>query len=522
MGLLHDLRYGKGSFLAASAAVALAIAAPLAAEVRLPHGFGDHAVLQRDAPIHIWGWSDPREHITVQFHAQTRQTAANEYGEWSLWLAPESAGGPYTMSVKGEGSGEASGAPVSFSDLLVGDVWFASGQSNMEFPLRGFPGNAVLKDGDKETANATLPQVRLLRIDHKASNSPLDDVGGAWTTCTPQTAAEFSAVAYFFGREIQQKEHVPIGLIDSTWGGTPIEAWTSLDALSADSSLMPVFASWAHFADQQARLPLVIAEEKREDAAAAQAQQPKPAHPWRPAPESWQPAALFNGMIAPLTPYSIKGVIWYQGETNSAPERAPLYEKLFAAMIAGWRSSWQQGQFPFLFAQISSFNSPGESWGLLRDQQRRTLSVAGTAMAVTLDVGDPGNVHPSDKQTVGARLALAALATVYGKQLEFSGPLFRQAVRENGGMRVYFDHAAGLRAHGDSLIGFELAGPDRKFYPAKAVIGAASGISSGNGSVVVTSERVSDPVYVRYAWPGATTANLYNSADLPASTFTSE
>ncbi len=242
---------------------------------------------------------------------------------------------------------------------------------------------------------------------------------------------------------------------------------------------MPAFATWARFADEQTRLPAVIAEEKREDAAAAAAHEPKPKHPWHPQPESWQPGALYNGMIAPLTPYSIKGVIWYQGETNSSPERAPLYEKLFSTMITGWRSAWQQGEFPFLFVQISSFNSPGESWGRLRDQQRRTLAVANTAMAVTLDVGQADNVHPPDKQTVGARLAVAALATVYGQPVEYSGPLFRQAVPEGGAMRVSFSHAAGLRAHGDTLVGFEVAGKDHTFYPAKASI--ADGCGGGRG-----------------------------------------
>jgi sialate O-acetylesterase len=494
---------------------ALLVAAPLAAEVRLPHSLSDHAVLQRDAPIHIWGWADPKEHVSVEFHTQTREATANEYGQWSLWLAPESAGGPYTLQVKGA----ATAAPLSVTDLLVGDVWFASGQSNMEFPLKGFPGQAVLKDQEKEIANATLPQVRLLRVEHKGANFPVEDVSATWTSCTPQTAADFSAVAYFFGREIQQKEHVPIGLIDSTWGGTPIEAWISFDALSGDASLMPAFASWARFADQQTRLSEVVAEEKREDGAAAQAGQPKPTHPWHPAPESWQPGALYNGMIAPLTPYSIKGVIWYQGETNSAPERAPLYEKLFSTMINGWRGDWQQGQFPFLFAQISSFHSPKENWGMLRDQQRRTLAVANTAMAETLDVGLADNVHPPDKQTVGARLATAALATVYGKPVEYSGPLFRQAAREDNGLRVYFDHANGLRTHGAALLGFEVAGKDHTFYPAKATI-----VETGaqRGSVLVHSDSVAEPVYVRYAWQNVTDANLYNAADLPAPTFTSE
>jgi sialate O-acetylesterase len=518
---MRTLKPGGGALrqavlLLAGAMVSISTAATLPAEVRLPHILSDHGVLQREAPIHIWGWAQPKEKVQVQFHAQKRAVTANEFGEWGLWLAPETAGGPFTLSVQGE-----SGSPITYTDMLVGDVWFASGQSNMEIPLKGFPGSAVIRNADAEIASANLPQVRLLRVDHKTSDAPVEDLSGSWTLCTPATATEFSAVAYFFGREIQQKEHVPIGLIDSTWGGTPVEAWTSFDALSADASLMPALASWARFADQQTRLAAVEAEEKREDAAAEAAHQPKPSHPWHPFAQSWAPAALYNGMIAPATPYTIKGVIWYQGETNSAFDRAPLYNKLFATMIADWRRDWHQGEFPFLFVQISSFNSPGENWGMLRDQQRRTLSVANTAMAVSLDVGEADNVHPADKQTVAARLALAAEVMVYGKMdrsgnpIEFSGPLYREMTRENGAIRVYFDHSgSALHARGASLLGFELAGRDGKFVPAQAVIEGQT--------VLVSSPQVPEPVNVRYAWQSATPANLYNAVDLPASTFTSE
>ena len=483
-----------------------------AAEIRLPHLFGDHMVLQRGGPIHVWGWSQPEEKITVRFHAQTRTTEANAEGEWSLWLMPEQAGGPYTLAV--QGSLGAAASPVTFSDILVGDVWLASGQSNMEMPLKGFPGNAVLKNGAAEIAHATLPQVRLLRIDHNSSDVPVEDVDSSWTLCTPETAADFSAVAYFFGREINQKEKVPIGLIDATWGGTPVASWISLDGISADSSLMPIFAARARFADEQSRLPRVEAAEKREDAAAAAAHQPLPWHPWRPEEKSWLPAALFNGMIAPMTRYSIKGVIWYQGESDSAPATAPMYARSFSAMIGDWRSHWQEGNLPVLYVQISSFKSNGEEWGVVRDQQRRTLAVSNTAMAVTLDVGTPGNVHPPDKQTVGARLALAARSLVYGEEVEYAGPLFRQATIDGAGMRVWFDHAAGLKSRGDTLEGFEIAGADKQFVPAVATIDGSS--------VLVTSAAVKDPRYVRYGWENVTAANLYNGAELPASTFTSE
>ena len=488
----------------------------LSAEVRLPQLLSDHGVLQREAPIHIWGWAAPKEKVEVRFHAQKRSVTANEFGEWGLWFAPESAGGPFTLNVQGE-----TGAPISYTDMLVGDVWFASGQSNMEMPLKGFDADTRIKNGDAEIAAATLPQVRLLRVEHKTALFPQQDLVGMWTLCTPETAADFSAVAYFFGREIQQKEHVPIGLIDSTWGGTPVEAWTSMDALAADPALMPAFATWAHFGDQQSNLVAVQAAEKSADADADQAHQPKPKHPWHPFAESWAPAELYNGMIAPATPYTIKGAIWYQGETNSPPDRAPLYNKLFSTMISNWRHDWHQGEFPFLYVQISSFNSPSEDWGTLRDQQRRTLSLTKTAMAVSLDVGNFSNVHPADKQTVGARLALAAESMVYnhveksGKPLEYSGPLYRQMTREDSKVRVYFDHAGReLHAKGPELLGFELAGKDHKFVPATAVIDGQT--------VVVSSPQVADPVSVRYAWQGFTNANLYNAVDLPASTFTSE
>jgi len=485
------------------------------AEIRLPNILSSHAVLQRDEPIHIWGWSDAGETVTVRFHGQTRTASADDLGKWSLWLMPEQAGGPYTLTVQGNSTSDA-GSHITLSDILVGDVWVASGQSNMELPLKGFPGSAVLKNGEQEIAHANLPTVRLLYIEEKSSYYPLDDTPATWTECTPQTAAGFSAVAYFFGRDINAREHVPIGLIDSTWGGTPVDSWISMDRIGSDAGLMPIFASWAHFTNRLTDRSLVLAKEKREDEAAEQAHQPKPEHSWHPDGLSWQPASLYNGMIAPLVPYTIKGAIWYQGETNSDPERAPYYARFFQAMIQDWRTHWHEGNFPFLYVQISNFYSPNEDWGAVRDAQRRTLSVANTAMAVTLDVGTKDNVHPPDKQTVGARLALAARAIVYGEpQLEYSGPLFRTATIEGSSIRVWFDHAKdGLTAHGPQLEGFEVAGSDGKFGPATAKIEGST--------VVVEAQGVSHPKAVRYGWASWTDANLFNKAGLPASTFTSQ
>jgi sialate O-acetylesterase len=404
---------------------------------------------------------------------------------------------------------------IVLDDVLIGDVWFASGQSNMEMPLKGFPG-APLKNSAEEIAHADQPQLRLLYVPHKSSEFPLRDSDTAWTLCTPQTAANFSAAAYFFGRELANREHVAIGLIDSTWGGTVAEAWLSLKAISSDAALMPLFARRAEMMEAQADAAAIREMEKREDAAAREKGLPPPRHSWRPDPASWAPAGLFNAMVAPFTPYAIKGVIWYQGESNSRRAFAPLYAKLFPALIKDWRAQWREGDFPFLFVQISSFKSnETEDWAVIREAQRRTLDLANTGMVVTSDIGDPDNVHPADKQTVGARLALAARALAYGEEVEYSGPLFRQASRDGDGVRVWFDHASGgLSAKGGNVEGFEIAGGDGRFVSATARI--------DGDTVLVSSGEVADPKQVRYGWANAPVVNLFNSAGLPASPFTSQ
>ncbi|MBV8866205.1 MAG: sialate O-acetylesterase [Acidobacteriaceae bacterium] len=486
--------------------------APVAhAEVRLPKILSSHMVVQRDRPVHVWGWADPGERVTVTLNSATISATADKFGHWSVYLPPRVAGGPVQITVAGTNR-------IVLDDVLIGDVWFASGQSNMEMPLGGFPGSAVVKNAEKEISQANHPEMRLLLVRHKASAFPLADFEGdeSWTACSPETAAKFSAVAYFFGREIAQHEHIPVGLIDSTWGGTPAESWVSLNGISADAALMPVFSARAQMINEQTDLSSRVALEKREDADARAKGLPPPKHPWHPDPASWDPSWLYNGMVAPALGFGIKGVIWYQGESNSGPERAPLYGKVFRTLIRDWRSRWQQGDFPFLFVQISSFNaSPSEDWPAVREAQRRTLSLAETAMAVTIDVGDRDNIHPPDKQTVGNRLALAARALVYGERVEYSGPAYRQTSGENNCLRVWFDHVAeGLDAKGGAVQGFEVAGDDHRFF-------AATGRIEG-ASVLLTSSQVEQPKYVHYGWQNVPIVNLYNSAGLPASPFTSE
>jgi sialate O-acetylesterase len=495
----------------------LLISLTAAAEVRLPKLWSDHGVIQRDHPIHVWGWADVGERVTATLRNgsganETASVTTDSLGHWSVYLAPRPAGGgAYTLSVSGSNT-------ITLDDLLMGDVWLASGQSNMELPLLGFPGSAVLKNGPEEIKAANHPEIRLLHEAKRFSYFPMQDQDATWQICTPETAATFSAVAYFFAREIQHDQKVPIGVVEADWGGTPAESWTSLDTLGNDAGLMPVFAERAADMDQQADAEAMKARYAREDAAAKAAGRAPEEHPWQPPVEPWAASSLYNGMIAPVTPLAIRGVIWYQGEANASLDRAPLYHRLLSAMIGDWRRQFAQGDFPFLYAQISSYEaSPEEDWGMLRDAQRRTLSVANTAMAVTLDVGDRDNVHPADKQTVGHRLALAARALSYGEDVHHSGPLFRQATTDGTGMRVYFSGADGkLAARGGTLSGFELAGADRRFVPATATIDA------DGMAVTVTSPQMTTPVYMRYAWPNAPDATLMDSAGLPASTFTSE
>jgi sialate O-acetylesterase len=485
---------------------ALLLASTLArAEVSLPKVFSSHMVLQRGMPIHVWGFASPSEQVTVDFHNTTASASADNLGRWSVYLPPQPAGGgPYTLTVRAANT-------ITLDDVLLGDIWFASGQSNMEMPLAGWP-DSPLKDSEKEIAAANHPDVRLLLVDHDTSEFPLDDVKSAtgWSVCTPESARRFSAGAYFFARDIQQHHHVPIGLIDSTWGGTPAEAWMSLHGISSDAGLMPVFAVRA---DRMAS----EAAEQRLDALVKQARaegRTPPERGYHPDPGSYGPANLFNAMVAPFTPLPIRGVIWYQGETNSKLETVELYNRLFSSLILDWRRQWRQGDFPFLFAQISAYQStPEENWGLLRDAQRRTLSLINTGMAVTIDVGNQTNVHPPDKQTVGARLALLARNMVYGENITASGPLFRTAWPQGNAMHILFHNADGLTTRGAEPQGFEVAGADGRFVPANAKIDGST--------IIASSPEVPEPRYVRYAWPNFPANNLTNGAGLPASTFTS-
>jgi sialate O-acetylesterase len=478
---------------------------PLAqAEVLLPVVFSDGMLLQRDLPIHVWGRSAPAEKIAATFRGETRAAVADDLGRWQLYLSPVAAGGPYDLTVSGSNQ-------IVVHNVLVGDVWVASGQSNMEFKMR------QLDNPQAEITAAKYPRIRIMRIKHGYSEYPLTEaaVDQHWAEVSPESVPEFSAVAYYFAREIHQKEKVPVGIIESDWGGTVAETWTSMDALGSDAALMPVFASRAHTMDAEAENLLLDPIHKAQIDKALAAGLPWPKVPWHPMAPMWAPAQLYNAMIAPITPYAIRGVIWYQGESNSKLDRAPSYERLFQTMIRDWRDQWALGNFPFLYVQISSFTSDAmEDWATIRQAQLRALQLRNTAMAVTIDIGNPDDVHPKDKVDVGHRLALAARATVYGEPVEYSGPLVRQITREDHSLRVWFDHARGLQSKGGPPTSFEIAGADGKFVPAEAHVDGQS--------LMVSSPTVAMPVTVRYGWANSPNCNLFNGEGLPASPFEAE
>jgi len=482
----------------------------LPAEVTLPKVLSSHMVVERDLPLHVWGMATPGEDVAVTFRGETRSTKAGQLGRWSVYLSPGAAGGPFAMTVKGTPTaGDAAAQTITLDDVLVGDVWVASGQSNMEFMMK----QAATADAD--LPNAGNDKIRLLMVKQKAIGFPQDDADTeGWTPSTPETAKDFSAAAWYFAREIEKREHVPVGVVDSTWGGTPVEAWTRMGALGEDAVVTGLFASWGRMTEGESNALLMEQNKQRMiDEAKAQGK-PEPVFPWTPQMESWAPGWLYNGMIAPLTPMAIRGVIWYQGETNSKLDRAQIYSRIFSDMILDWRRQWSVGDFPFLFVQISNFKStPAEDWATLRQQQLKTLAVHNTAMAVTIDIGNPDNVHPTDKVDVGLRLARAARVLSYGETLEYSGPIFRQATPEGGSIRAWFDHAKGLMAKGGAPTSFEVAGADGKFAPAAAVIEGET--------IVVTSAAVAEPVSVRYGWANSPECNLFNGEGLPASPFTS-
>lgn len=486
-------------------------AACLSAQVTVPKIFSNHMVIQRNLPVHVWGMAAPGQTVAVNFRNQTGSAISDPLGHWSVYLKPGAAGGPFHLTITPGPSAAQQGTqpPIALDDVMVGDIWLASGQSNMEFPL------SRASTASQDLPNATNPQIRLLMIGKRSSDFAMPDADtNGWTLSMPDTAKDFSAVAWYFARDLASRERIAVGVIDATWGGTVGEAWVRLTALGEDASLAPIFVARGKMAEKEADAVAEAKYEEQQRNEAKAAGRPAPSFPWHPPYPSWGPGTLWNGMIAPLAPLPIRGVIWYQGESNSALARVHTYDRVMRTLIEDWRRQWGIGDFPFLYVQISNFKStPLEDWAELRRQQVQTLALRNTAMAVTIDIGNPDDVHPTDKLDVGQRLARAARNLSFGEPVEYSGPMFRQATPEGTSIRVWFDHAHGLTAKGGSVTGFEVAGRDGKFVPAVAVIDGEA--------ILASSPEVSLPIYVRYGWANSPQCNVFNGEDLPASPFTS-
>jgi sialate O-acetylesterase len=491
----------------------LLAAMPAAADVKLPAIIGNNMVLQQDMKDPIWGWAEPGEKVTVSIGDQKAEATADAKGMWKVALNPLKAGGPLEMTVAGKNT-------IKVTNILVGEVWVCSGQSNMEMSVKSS------NDSDKEILEAKFPKIRLFLLTKATAPVPLPDAKGQWVECSPESVPGFSAAAYFFGRDLLNVLNVPVGLIGTYWGGTPAEAWTSMPTLEKDPDLKVMVdrmkdnvakfpqtkENWEKTRDEQtAKWKAAVAKAK------ADGKQP-PRQPQAPIDPNFSPnspATLYNGMIAPIVPYGIRGAIWYQGESNAG--RSYQYRKLFPAMITDWRKSWGQGDFPFFFVQLANFmarkDQPGDSgWAELREAQSMTLSLPNTGQAVIIDIGDATNIHPKNKQDVGHRLALAAEKIAYGKDVVFSGPTYDSMKADGSKVVLTFKNVGGgLVAKGDKLTGFAIAGEDKKFVWADAKIEGAT--------VVVSAKEVEKPVAVRYAWADNPECNLYNKEVIPASPF---
>ena len=468
------------------------------ADLQLPALFSDNMVLQRNVSVPIWGWADDGEVITVRFRGREVKTTAHN-GAWSLKLGRQRAGGPDTLTITSRARS------FQFTNVLVGEVWVASGQSNMEFPLsRSVESQAAI-------ASATNALIHLFMVPNVKSEAPTVHINSSWKVCSPDLIGGYSAVAYFFARDLQAARDVPVGIIQSDWGGSPAEVWMNRESLEINpryqAEILDANAeAWKNY--QQGRIEF----EKEKALAASKGEEFKK----QPPRFGWRPTELYNGMIAPLIPYAIKGAIWYQGESNAG--RAEQYRTLFADMIRNWRRDWGQGDFPFLLVQLAPFRAikdqPDESdWAELREAQSLATKVLpNVGMAVITDVGNPTDIHPRQKEPVGARLALAARGIAYGEKIEYSGPIYAGVAFKDGKATVQFDHVGkGLEAREGELKGFAICGDDRKFVWARAEI-------VGN-KVVVSSPEVANPVAVRYGWADCPVVNLWNKDGLPASPF---
>ena len=447
-------------------------------QVVLPPFFNCNMVLQKGIDIPVWGWASPGEKVTVTFEKTVVKTRTGKNGKWLVKLPKMEYGGPYKMTIQGKNL-------RTIENIMIGEVWVCSGQSNMEWKVSN------TKNADKEMAAANYPDIRLFTVKKRVSKDPQENLEeGEWWICTPQSVPDFSAVGYYFGRNLNEHLKVPIGLIHTSWGGTVAETWMSPEAIAGD----PDFSAMLE------KLKSVDMNAKKVG------------------PNEY-PTLLYNGMLNPIIPYGIRGAIWYQGESNAG--RAQQYKRVFPEMIKDWRTKWNQGNFPFLFVQLANYQKPvaepAESdWAELREAQTQTLQLENTGMATIIDVGEADNIHPKDKQTVGYRLSLAARKVAYGETLVYTGPTYKEKKVEGNKIYLTFDNVGkGLKVNDKYgyINGFTIAEKEGGFKWAKATV-------VNENTVMVTSDAVQNPADVRYGWANnPDDLNLYNADGLPANPF---
>ncbi len=510
------------SFCVAAVVAAVSIFSSSAeAEIRMPALFSDGAVLQRNQPVKVWGWTDAGQSVSVNIAGQTVSGKADAAGRWEVTLQPLAVSPHSLRMVVRNGKGE----QHVVTDVLVGEVWVCSGQSNMQWAVNS------ANDADLEKASANYPELRLITVPQVGTQEDQSDFDGQWEPATPETVGDFSAVGYFFGRQLHQTLDVPVGLIDNSWGGSAAEAWVKRSVLEADPKYKSYIDQWVQIektfdyeklmADYKTKYAAWVA--KRDAAAKAKQpfKDPQPRAPRNQLTGNARPGNLYSGVLHPIIGYGIRGAIWYQGESNAS--RAWNYRDLFPLMIQHWRDEWKQGDFPFYWVQLADFrdevSEPGDSdWAELREAQTQTQDrLKNTGEAVIIDIGEGRDIHPRDKQNVAKRLARLALANDYGYSIPSRSPRFDSMKVDGNKAVVTLKHAeTGLRAFDTAeVVGFAVAGADNKFVNAKAEI-------VGKNQVAVWADSVKAPVSVRYAWAVNPIANLYSVAGLPVTPFRSD
>ena len=478
--------------------LALSVATWLHADVKLPNIFGSHMVLQQGQKNKVWGLAEPGESITVTIENQSHQAKAGADGKWQVALDSLAAGGPFVLTVKGKNE-------VKFEDVLVGEVWICSGQSNMQWSV-----NAA-NDPDLEKASAKFPRLRLITVPNVGTQEPQWDFNGKWQACTPETVGNFSAVGYFFGRQLHQTLDTPVGLINNAWGGSACEAWIRRDLLAADKQYQPLLARWKEMESSFESLSTkaTSSEDEKKQLEGLR----------RQVTGNARPANIYNGALKPTIGYGIRGAIWYQGETNAG--RAYQYRELFPLMIKNWRDEFGQGDFPFYWVQLADFMAekpePADSaWAELREAQTMTMSkLPNTGEAVIIDIGEGKDIHPKNKQDVAKRLARWALAEVYKTPgITCRSPLYKSMEKQGGKVVLTFEHVTGGWRPFDVAEprGFTIAGADKKFVLAKAKV-------LNPTQIEIWSESIAEPAAVRYAWADNPVCNMYSVAGLPLTPF---